>query len=88
MKRLSSLAAGTLLVVAAQSAQADDSWVCGQHVIETGTGTTREEVLDKCGPPSAKDPDRWYYKNQTGGVTVVLVFQIGTLEQIYTVPGE
>lgn len=86
MKRLSSLAAGALLVVAAQTARADDPFVCGGSMVESGVGTTREEVLEKCGPPSAKDPDRWYYKNQPGQVTVVLVFQIGTLEQIYTIP--
>ena len=61
-------------------------WLCGQSMVETGMGTTREEVLDKCGPPTAKDMDRWYYKNQPGRVTVVLTFQIGTLEQIETIP--
>ena len=85
MKRLSSLAVGALLLATAQTALADDPFVCGQTMVESGVGTTREEVEEKCGPPSAKDPDRWYYKNQPGGVTVVLVFQIGTLEQIYTI---
>ena len=86
MKRLSSLAAGTLLVIAAQSARADDPFVCGDTMVESGVGTTKEEVLEKCGPPSVQEPDRWYYKNQPGQVTVVLVWEIGTLEQIQTIP--
>jgi hypothetical protein len=54
-------------------------------MVETGVGTTKEEVLEKCGPPSVKTADRWYYKNQPGQVTIVLVFQIGELEQIETI---
>ena len=61
-------------------------WNCGQSMVETGMGTTREEVLDKCGPPTTKDSDRWYYKNQPGQVTVVLTFETGKLEQIETIP--
>ena len=86
MKRLSSLAAGALLAVAAQSAQADDAFVCGQGMVETGEGTTKEEVLAKCGPPTVQEPDRWYYKNQPGQVTVVLTFETGKLEQIESIP--
>ena len=61
-------------------------WLCGQSMVETGMGTTREEVLDKCGPPTTKDSDRWYYKNQPGQVTVVLTFETGKLMQIETIP--
>ena len=86
MKRLSSFAAGALLVVTAQMARADDPFVCGESMVESGVGTTQEEVLAKCGPPTVKEMDRWYYKNQPGQVTVVLVWQTGTLEQIETVP--
>ncbi len=45
-------------------------------------GTTKEEVLEKCGPPTDKDMDRWYYRNQPGQITVVLTFETGKLEQI------
>ena len=61
-------------------------WNCGQTMVETGVGTTKEEVLDKCGPPTTKDADRWYYKNQPGQVTVVLTFETGKLEQIEFIP--
>ncbi len=61
-------------------------WNCGQSMVETGMGTTREEVLDKCGPPTTTDSDRWYYKNQPGQVTVVLIFETGKLEQIEFIP--
>ena len=73
-----------LSMFAVQGVYASEQFVCGQSIVETGVGTTREEVLEKCGPPSAKDSDRWYYRNQPGQVTIVLVFQIGTLEQIET----
>lgn len=55
---------------------------CGQTIIETGVGTTKEEVLSKCGPPSVQEGDHWYYKDQPGQVTVVLVFENDKLEQI------
>ena len=61
-------------------------WNCGQSMVETGMGTTKEEVLSKCGPPTTKDSDRWYYKNQPGQVTVVLTFETGKLMQIETIP--
>lgn len=81
-------ALAALSLVFAANAVGDDSFVCGQHVIEAGTGMTREMVEMVCGEPTAKDADRWYYENQTGGVTVVLTFQIGTLEQIETLTKE
>lgn len=77
-----------LLLIFAANAVGDDSFVCGQHVIEAGTGMTREMVRMKCGEPTSQDSDRWYYENQTGGVTVVLTFQIGKLEQIETLPNQ
>ena len=76
------------IVISAFSISAANAqvWYCGQSMVETGMGTTREEVLDKCGPPTAKDSDRWYYKNQPGQVTVVLTFETGKLMQIETIP--
>ena len=85
MKRASVILVLSLSMFAMQGVHAQQ-FVCGQTIVETGVGTTREEVLEKCGPPSAKDSDRWYYKNQPGQVTIVLTFQIGTLEQIETIP--
>ncbi len=64
------------------------TFVCGQTLVETDVGTTKEEVLEKCGPPSVKGPDRWYYKDQPGQVTVVLTFENGMLQQIENIPQE
>lgn len=64
------------------------TFVCGQTLVETDVGTTKEEVLEKCGPPSVKGPDRWYYKDQPGQVTVVLTFENGLLQQIENIPQE
>ncbi len=87
MKRMSFLA-GIALAAFATGASSGETFVCGQHVIETGTGVTKYEVLQKCGEPTEKAEDRWYYANQSGGRTVVLVWQIGTLEQIQTLSNE
>jgi len=85
MKRASAILVLSLSMFAMQGVHAGDFFVCGQTMVSTGEGTTREEVLEKCGPPSAKDSDRWYYKNQPGQVTIVLVFETGKLEQIETI---
>lgn len=55
---------------------------CGQSMVQTGEGTTKEEVQATCGPPSVNAGDQWYYKDQPGQVTVVLTFENGTLQQI------
>ena len=63
-----------------------DPFPCGSSAVETGMGTTKQEVLDKCGPPSEKDTDHWYYKHQTGQVTVVLTFENDQLQGIERIP--
>ena len=85
MKRTTLLLVLSLSVFAIHVAHAQP-FMCGQSMVETGMGTTKEEVLDKCGPPTVQTEDRWYYKNQPGQVTVVLTFQIGKLEQIEQIP--
>ena len=85
MKRPYSLLATLLLISSAHVAQAQ-SFACGQHIVETGMGTTKEEVLDKCGPPTVMEGDRWYYKHQPGQVTVILTFETGKLNLIQEVP--
>jgi hypothetical protein len=55
-------------------------------MVESGVGTTKEEVLATCGPPTEKGENRWYYKNQPGQITVVLTFETGTLQQIEQIP--
>lgn len=61
-------------------------FVCGQSMVEADVGTTKEEVLEKCGPPTVEGEDRWYYKDQPGQVTVVLTFENDQLQQIETIP--
>ena len=61
-------------------------FVCGESMVEVDVGTTKEEVLSKCGPPTVQDEDRWYYKDQPGQVTVVLTFENDQLQQIETIP--
>ncbi len=77
-----------LSLFAFHAATAQDTFVCGQTLVETGLSTTKEEVQEKCGPPSVKTSDRWYYKDQPGGVTVVLIFQNNMLEQIRNISQE
>lgn len=84
--RASSVILGLSLSLATTHAANAQPFMCGESMVETGMNTTKEEVLEKCGPPTVKTEDRWYYKNQPGGVTVVLVFQIGELEQIEQIP--
>lgn len=74
----------SLLVFVVSGAHAQ-TWSCGQSMVQTGEGTTKVEVQATCGPPSVKDGDTWYYKDQPGQVTVVLVFENGTLQQIQQV---
>lgn len=85
MKRTSSILVLFLSIFAIHSASAQ-TFTCGQTMVETEMGTTKEEVLDKCGPPTEQGADRWYYKNQPGQVTVVLTFEAGTLQQIDQIP--
>ena len=85
MKPLSMTLAFLITLLGAGAADAQ-VWNCGQTMVETGVGTTKEEVRDKCGPPTSMDADRWYYKNQPGQVTVVLTFETGKLEQIEFIP--
>jgi hypothetical protein len=61
-------------------------FVCGESMVEADTGTTKEEVLSTCGPPTEQAEDRWYYKDQPGQVTVVLTFENDELQQIETIP--
>jgi hypothetical protein len=85
MKHTTLVLALALSMFALHAVQAQP-FMCGQGMVETGVGTTKEEVLTTCGPPSEKGEDRWYYKNQPGQVTVVLTFETGKLEQIERIP--
>jgi hypothetical protein len=85
MKQKSLILLLALSIFAIHAAHAQP-FMCGQGMVETGVGTTKEEVLETCGPPSVRGEDRWYYKNQPGQVTVVLTFETGKLQQIERIP--
>ena len=74
-----------ILVTGSASAQ---MFSCGENMVETGVGTTKEEVLQTCGPPTTKGENRWYYENQPGQVTVILYFVNDELQQIEHQPQE
>jgi hypothetical protein len=76
----------SLALAATHAANAQGPFMCGQGMVESGVGTTKEEVLATCGPPTEKGENRWYYKNQPGQITVVLTFETGTLQQIEQIP--
>ncbi len=59
-----------------------DPFECGGQLIETGVGTTKEQVMALCGPPTSRDEDRWYYVNQPGQVTVIIQFVNGEVQNI------
>ena len=63
-----------------------DPFECNGQYIESGVGTTMEQVLAQCGPPSAKSENRWYYMNQPGQVTVILYFVNDEVQSIRQVP--
>jgi len=85
MKQTSLILALSLCVFAIHPVHAQE-FVCGQSIVETDVGTTKDEVLAKCGPPTEQGEDRWIYKNQPGQVTVVLTFETGKLQNIETIP--
>jgi len=85
MKQTSLILALSLSLFAIHPVHAQQ-FVCGESIVETDVGTTKEEVLAKCGPPTVRGEDRWYYKNQPGQVTVVLTFETNQLQNIETIP--
>lgn len=87
MKSLMLLPAFLVSMIVAHIALAQ-TFVCGDSMVQTGVGTTKEEVESTCGPPTTKTQDRWYYANQPGQITVVLTFENGFLQQIENVPQE
>lgn len=87
MIRFMLLSAFSILMLIVPVAHAQ-SFVCGDSMVQTGVGTTKEEVEATCGPPTTKAEDRWYYENQPGQVTIVLTFENGELQQIQQIPQE
>lgn len=82
MKKPVVLASLPLLAFIAANAAADPMFDCGMQTIQSGVGTTKEQVLASCGKPSSEDGNRWFYTNQEGGKTVILHFDGGTVSLI------
>ena len=63
-------------------ASADPALRCGGALIEAGTETTDQTVLEKCGEPDSRDGNRWVYAKRSGGKTVVVHFEGGKVTAI------
>ena len=50
------------LILVASTAAADDSFRCGQHIIDIGDA--REKVLEYCGEPTTREGWTWTYKKE------------------------
>jgi len=63
------------LVLAFSGAATAGTITCGQHVIKDGQreAPDRDEILAKCGEPTRKESNQWYYERQ-GEKTKILVF--------------
>jgi hypothetical protein len=65
IKKLILLVAATLFsTLAMQTASASGSMRCGTHIISSGQrkGTSKYEVLSKCGEPAERFGNTWIYK--------------------------
>ena len=58
------VAATILSTLGMQTASASGSMRCGTHIISAGQrkGTSKYEVLSKCGDPTDRFGDTWIYK--------------------------
>ena len=73
MKRAMAAIFGLALTLSGTAAAG--SITCGQHVIKDGQrqAPDRDEILAKCGEPTQKESNRWYYE-RPGAKTKILVF--------------
>ena len=70
----------TALILAASTATADDSFRCGQHIMDIGDA--REKVLEYCGEPTTREGWTWTYKKE-GRLGVIIHFEAnGTVGRI------
>ncbi len=73
-----------MLLMASTSTVLADSISCGQSMIQGGLTdpVTKDEVLQKCGEPSAKEGNDWIYERDGGATAVLHLNDNGDLESI------
>ena len=70
----------TALILAVSTAAADDSFRCGQHLIDVGDA--REKVLEYCGEPITREGWTWTYQKE-GRLRVLIHFEAdGTVGRV------
>ncbi|MGF1612885.1 MAG: DUF2845 domain-containing protein [Gammaproteobacteria bacterium] len=68
-----------LLGLFSTSTIADPRLRCGNDLIETGVGTSRYLVLQKCGEPTFRDGNRWFYDRGNTFLTILVFKDNGEL---------
>jgi hypothetical protein len=70
----------TALILGVSIAAADDSFRCGQHIIDVGDA--REKVLEYCGQPTTREGWTWTYEKEER-LSVLIHFEAdGTVGRI------
>ena len=64
---------GSLLVLAINTACADDRFECGQHMVHIGD--QRSEVLEHCGQPTTEEGWTWTYDRGSEELPVTVHFE-------------
>jgi Protein of unknown function (DUF2845) len=68
-------------VLWAPAALADDNFRCGDQLVMVGD--TAASLLERCGEPTAREPDHWIYARGADQYTVVVyISPDGTVGQI------
>ena len=57
-----------------------DLMYCGNRLVNPGD--TEYDVLQKCGPPSDKQGNKWFYEQGTGQLVKILIMENGKVEFI------
>jgi hypothetical protein len=72
---------GSALLLVITTANADDSFRCGTHIIDVGD--QREEVLEHCGQPTTEEGWTWTYDRGPEEMRVLVHFEAdGTVGRI------
>jgi hypothetical protein len=67
------------LISLSSGSVADPNFRCGNDLLQTGVGTSRYLVLQKCGEPTYRDGYRWYYDRGEAFLTVLVFSDNGEL---------
>ena len=63
-------------------ARADPAVRCGNDLLESGLGTSRYLVLQKCGEPTFRDGNRWIYDRGESFLRILVFKDNGELSFI------